>query len=121
MKIAMLVVAFICSFIAAANAEVWIFKGKMDAKPEMACFLKMEKENGNVHFEPYASRFKLTNYNIAQSEMVGDLLRNDMQLYLTDGNQGLNLSFTPRMMPQEYSVLSADEELLFICSNLVKI
>ena len=44
-----------------------------------------------------------------------------MQLYLTDGNQGLNLSFTPRMMPQEYSVLSADEELLFICSNLVKI
>lgn len=121
MKLAMLVVAFICSFIAAANADVKIFKGEIEGKPTLSCFLKIEKNNETLNFEPFASRFKLQNYNITQRELNQTLMRDDMQVYLNNDIQGLNLSFGTDVEPYEYSVLDAQDEVLFICQNLTKV
>lgn len=121
MKLAMVIVAFICSFVAAAQADVQIFKGKIEGKPSMACFLKVEKNGENFNFEPFASRFRLVNHDITQKGFDQNLLRNDMQLYLSNGVQALNLSFDTRVEPYEYSVLSAEDEVLFICSELSKV
>ena len=121
MKLAMLVVAFICSFIAAANAGVEIFKGEIEGKPTLSCFLKVEKNADVINFEPYASRFRLQNYNITQRELTQTLMRDDMQVYLNNDVQGLNLSFGTDIKPYEYSVLNAQDEVLFICQKLVNI
>lgn len=117
----MVVVAFICSFVAAAQTDVQIFKGKVEGKPNLACFLKVEKNGEKLNFEPFASRFRLVNHDITQKEFEQSLLRNDMQLYLSNGVQALNLSFDTRVEPYEYSVLSAEDEVLFICSQLSKV
>lgn len=121
MKLAMLVVAFICSFIAAANASVQILKGEIEGKPTMSCFLKIEKNGDVLNFEPFASRFRLQNYNINEKELTQTLMRDDMQVYLYNDIQGLNLSFGTDIIPYEYSVLDAQDEVLFICSKLSKV
>ncbi len=121
MKLAMLVVAFICSFIAAANASVQIFKGEIEGKPTMSCFLKIEKNGDVLNFEPFASRFRLQNYNMTEKELAQTLMRDDMQVFLSNDIQGLNLSFGTDIMPYEYSVLNTQDEVLFICTNLSKV
>lgn len=117
----MLVVAFICSFIAAANASVQIFKGEIEGKPTMSCFLKIEKNGDVLNFEPFASRFRLQNYNMTEKELAQTLMRDDMQVFLSNDIQGLNLSFGTDIMPYEYSVLNTQDEVLFICTNLSKV
>ena len=87
----------------------------------MSCFLKIEKKGDVLNFEPFASRFRLQNYNITEKELTQTLMRDDMQVYLSNEIQGLNLSFGSNIMPSEYSILDAQEEVLFICTKLFKV